>query len=216
MLENMKLSEQEKKGVKLRVAAREKGKRDVSHAIGKIFSKKLTHQEAVALALGKACFPIKGIECKELGDNVFIFTFNQESGKRRALEDGPWMFDKDLIVMEDYVPSRRIDREGGEESEKREGAGDVHARGVLVEKAIAEKKGSERKEGKKYKRVFGEKGGMGNEGKREEVLGHKRSKIKDDVEETANKNGSREEVGEVKEATNTTTSVVLQEQPHRE
>ncbi|KAE8821190.1 LRR receptor-like serine/threonine-protein kinase FLS2 [Hordeum vulgare] len=28
-------------------------------------------------------------------------------GKRRALEDGPWMFEKDLVVVEDYDPGKR-------------------------------------------------------------------------------------------------------------
>ena len=36
-----------------------------------------------------------------------MFTFHQETGKRKALDDGPWMFDKDLVVVEDYVPSKR-------------------------------------------------------------------------------------------------------------
>ncbi|KAE8785354.1 retrotransposon protein [Hordeum vulgare] len=111
---------------------------------------------------------------------------------------------------------RGVRREGREETQKREGAGGVHVRGVQVEKGVAEKKGSERKEGNKYKRANREKGGMRNEGKREEVLGHKRSKIEEDVEETTNKKGRREEAVEVKEENNTTTSAGLQEQPRRE
>ena len=31
----------------------------------------------------------------------------EKVGKRKALEDGPWMFDKDLVVVEEYVPSKR-------------------------------------------------------------------------------------------------------------
>jgi hypothetical protein len=58
---------------------------------------------------GRVWCPIKGIDCKEAGNNKFVFTFYQESGKRKALDNGPWMFDKDLVVVEDYVPSRRME-----------------------------------------------------------------------------------------------------------
>jgi len=30
-------------------------------------------------------------------------------GKRRALEEGPWMFGKDLVVMVDFDPTKTID-----------------------------------------------------------------------------------------------------------
>ncbi|KAE8781356.1 LRR receptor-like serine/threonine-protein kinase FLS2 [Hordeum vulgare] len=65
----------------------------------------------MSLSLGRCSCPLKGVDCKELGDNVFIFTFKQETGKRKALEDdGPWMFENDLVVMVDFVPSKRIDQ----------------------------------------------------------------------------------------------------------
>jgi hypothetical protein len=32
---------------------------------------------------------MRGVTCKDLGENMFLFTFNQAVGKRRALEDGP-------------------------------------------------------------------------------------------------------------------------------
>ncbi|XP_073363556.1 uncharacterized protein [Aegilops tauschii subsp. strangulata] len=79
------------------------------HAVGKILSERLAHPDVICLSLGCVWCPIKGIDCKEAGDNKFVFTFFQESGKRKALDDGPWMFDKDLVVVEDFVPSRRME-----------------------------------------------------------------------------------------------------------
>jgi hypothetical protein len=35
---------------------------------------------------------------------VFLFTFLQ--GKRKALEEGPWWAGKDLIVLEDFEPTK--------------------------------------------------------------------------------------------------------------
>lgn len=48
-------------------------------------------------------------ECKDLGRNRFLFTFHEEASKKKALENGPWMFNKNLLVIEDFVPSNTID-----------------------------------------------------------------------------------------------------------
>lgn len=109
MMRSLKLSEEEKKGVKIRLSAKEKGKSNVAQAVGKVLSEKLAHQDAISLSLGKVWCPIKGTDCREVGDNLFVFTFKQESGKRKALEDGPWMFDKDLVVVEEYDPGKRLE-----------------------------------------------------------------------------------------------------------
>jgi hypothetical protein len=49
------------------------------------------------------------VSCKDLGENQFLFTFHQVSGKRRALVDGPWMFGKDLPVMVDFDESKTLE-----------------------------------------------------------------------------------------------------------
>jgi hypothetical protein len=73
-----------------------------AQALGKVMAKKLVNAEGLAQALGRMWCPIKGIKCKDLGDNRFLFTFLQPAGKRRALEDCPWMFGKDLVVLVDF------------------------------------------------------------------------------------------------------------------
>lgn len=109
MLKGLKLSEEEKKGVKIWYSAEEKGKELEMQAVGKVMSEKLAHPDAICLSLGKVWCPIKGMGCKEIGVNQFLFTFHQESGKRKAIDNGPWMFDKELVVVEDYVPSKRLE-----------------------------------------------------------------------------------------------------------
>jgi len=59
--------------------------------------------------LGRIWCPIKGVLCKDLGENHFLFTFLQAAGKKRALEEGPWMFGKDLVVMVDYDAMKTIE-----------------------------------------------------------------------------------------------------------
>ncbi|KAL6614095.1 hypothetical protein ACP70R_036365 [Stipagrostis hirtigluma subsp. patula] len=110
LMENMRLSETEKKGIKIGGAG--SGSKSVKdpQAVGKVLSEKPVRAEALELALGKVWCPIKGVECKDLGENRFLFTFFQASGKRRALDDGPWNFGgKDLVIMADFDGAKTID-----------------------------------------------------------------------------------------------------------
>ncbi|KAE8805897.1 hypothetical protein D1007_18055 [Hordeum vulgare] len=107
LMRGLRLSEEERRGVRIKIPDSEKGKTMASQAVGKVLSEKLAHPDAIRLSLGRVWCPIKGIDCKDVGENMFVFRFDQESGKRRALEDGPWMFEKDLVVVEDYDPGKR-------------------------------------------------------------------------------------------------------------
>jgi hypothetical protein len=78
-------------------------------AVAKVLAEKPVRAEALELSLGRIWCPMKGVECKDLGENRFLFTFMQGSGKRRALEEGPWMFGKDLVVVADFEGDKTID-----------------------------------------------------------------------------------------------------------
>jgi hypothetical protein len=43
-----------------------------------------------------------------LGDNLFLFTFLQPEGKRRAVIEGPWEFGGDLLIMVDFDETKRL------------------------------------------------------------------------------------------------------------
>jgi hypothetical protein len=70
------------------------GKMADPQVVGKVFAEKLVNADGLANALGRIWCPLKVIICKDLGENHFLFTFHQTSGKRRVLEEGPWMFGK--------------------------------------------------------------------------------------------------------------------------
>jgi hypothetical protein len=57
----------------------------------------------------KGWCPLNGTECKSLGENKFLFTFRQASGKKRALEERPWMFSNELLIMADLDESKAIE-----------------------------------------------------------------------------------------------------------
>ena len=66
--------------------------------VGKVVVERLVNGDG--LAQGKKIWcPIKGVGWKHLKENYFLFTFHQHLGKcLRVLEDGPWMFGKDMVV----------------------------------------------------------------------------------------------------------------------
>jgi hypothetical protein len=70
--------------------------------MAKVMADRPIRAEVLEATLGKIWCPIKGVECKDLGDNRFLITFLQGSEKWRALEDGPWIVGRDLVVLADF------------------------------------------------------------------------------------------------------------------
>jgi hypothetical protein len=91
LMKNLKLSAAEQKGFgkNMMLSGSELVKKEAQE-LGKIFSEKPIHAEGIAASLGRVWCPLKGVRCKALSGNVFLFTFLHESGKRKALFDGPW------------------------------------------------------------------------------------------------------------------------------
>ena len=108
LLKGLKLSEAERRGVKLGWVDKGKEKKQDAMALGTLISEKPAIVDAVARSVGRVWCPMKGVQCKEMGDTIFMFTFLHPGGKKKALDDGPWMFNKELLVMEDYVPSKTL------------------------------------------------------------------------------------------------------------
>jgi hypothetical protein len=108
LLRNLKLSEAERRGVKLGVAGNPVPDVEVK-ALGKVFSEKPASVDGLKATLGKIWCPLKGLQIKALGENIFLFSFSQASGKRKALENGPWMHHNDLVVVEDFDPDKSRD-----------------------------------------------------------------------------------------------------------
>ncbi|KQK06150.1 hypothetical protein BRADI_2g24831v3 [Brachypodium distachyon] len=108
-LVSMRLSDAEKKEAKL-------GRRNPSQLefgklqdVGKLKSDKPRRVDALINTLDRIWCPFKGIDCKELGMNRFRFTFREVAGKRRSLNDGPWMLNKCLLVLVNFNPAKTLD-----------------------------------------------------------------------------------------------------------
>jgi hypothetical protein len=58
--------------------------------------------EAIEQSVGWIWCPAKGISCRYLDDSVFVITFNQVSGMRKALDDGPCTIYKELLIIAEF------------------------------------------------------------------------------------------------------------------
>lgn len=110
LMGKLKLSEAEKGGVQIGGSGGgHKSRIKEPQAVGKVLTDRLISPETLERSLGKVWCPIRGVTCKDLGDNHFLVTFLQPTRKRRALEDGPWMISKDLVVMTDFDEAKTLD-----------------------------------------------------------------------------------------------------------
>lgn len=109
-MRGLKLSDAEKSGIKFKNKTQRKFDSAQWHAIGKVFTSKYVHPEAI-MPLGHIWCPSKGIACKEMGGNIFLIHFNEITGKKRALEEGPWSVghSHDVFVLTEFEEHKLIE-----------------------------------------------------------------------------------------------------------
>lgn len=106
-LKKMNLSEAENKGIK--IGWRKAMQKHKEVATAKAMGKLLSDIPGYAVALGRAWCPMSKLEVKEMGGNRFLFIFQNEAGRRKAVENGPRTFGKELLVIEDFDPAKMLD-----------------------------------------------------------------------------------------------------------
>lgn len=109
LMKDLKLSVDERKKIRIGKSSQADRSEVFPKAFGKLMSEKEVRPETIEQAVGWIWCPMKGIECKSLGDNCFLFTFFQAAGKRKAMEDGPWMISKEILVVADFDVRKSID-----------------------------------------------------------------------------------------------------------
>lgn len=67
--------------------------------VGKIFSKKVVNRDTLRQNLPKVLKARASTEIEIVGQNLFVISFALESDKRVALEEGPWHFFQDLMIL---------------------------------------------------------------------------------------------------------------------
>jgi hypothetical protein len=114
MLKNLKLLEADMAGLQFneeQMDIADGGGKDAVEpkVLVKVLSEKLASMEGLKQSLGPIWCPIRGIKCARRGENIFLITLLQQSGKKKALDCGPWMFNNDLVVVEEYDPEKSVE-----------------------------------------------------------------------------------------------------------
>ncbi|KAF0919235.1 hypothetical protein E2562_029006 [Oryza meyeriana var. granulata] len=101
-MKRLNLSAADRRGIKVGKEIMSTKNNEDWHAVGKVMSEKMVAAEGIMQTLGRIWCGDRGMICKEMGDNLFLFRFNHPAGRKKALEDGPWMAGHSLLVMVAY------------------------------------------------------------------------------------------------------------------
>lgn len=74
---------------------------------GKIFSKPNVNFQALQSTMKKA-WKLETVSCALLEPGFFSFTFNIEAEKKKVMEEGPWSFASNLLVLKQWVPNTPV------------------------------------------------------------------------------------------------------------
>ena len=82
-LKNLRLSEAETEGVRIGKSQAFSAKIRKLQAVGKILSEKPAKADYVRKTMRNIWCPLSEIECKDMGKNRFLFTFQEEKTKKK-------------------------------------------------------------------------------------------------------------------------------------
>ncbi|GMP71721.1 hypothetical protein CsSME_00030018 [Camellia sinensis var. sinensis] len=67
--------------------------------VGKVLTTQPFNTEAMKSMLLQIWRPVQGMDFHVIGDNLFLFQFHHIADKRRVMLNGPWSFDKHLLLL---------------------------------------------------------------------------------------------------------------------
>ncbi|KAL9462516.1 hypothetical protein AB3S75_000507 [Citrus x aurantiifolia] len=106
------LKEEEEDAVMFIGEIEKAGERVAAHClVGKILLNRDVNKEGLRYAMQLAWKTTKEIKVESQGDNIFVFKLATERDKKRVLTEGPWHFDKALIVLVEPVGMGSIKRQ---------------------------------------------------------------------------------------------------------
>ncbi|TXG56336.1 hypothetical protein EZV62_017649 [Acer yangbiense] len=77
------------------------GVEDANHClVGKVLSSRRVNREAFKSVIEQLWSPFGTVDIEVVGENIFMFYFNNPIDQDRIWNRGPWHFDRSLIVLE--------------------------------------------------------------------------------------------------------------------
>lgn len=74
----------------------------------KLLTKKYYNREAFKSTMKKIWHPVKPLCFSEIGDGLMVSEFEEYSDKLRVVCDGPWSFDKCLVLVKDFSREQQV------------------------------------------------------------------------------------------------------------
>lgn len=98
---NMQLTEEEGVAVHIENKELEVDRADIeSSLLAKVLTSRPTNMEAFKSTMMSLW---SAVSAHEVGHNLVLFRFRSVEGKQRIQHNGPWLFDKNLVVIADLV-----------------------------------------------------------------------------------------------------------------
>ncbi|KAK9265650.1 hypothetical protein L1049_027325 [Liquidambar formosana] len=69
--------------------------------VGKLLTKRPFYAEAMKTTFKMVWKPAKGVDITNIGKNLFLFQFHHPLDRQRVMENGPWNFDKYLVLLKE-------------------------------------------------------------------------------------------------------------------
>lgn len=74
----------------------------------KLLTNKYFNREAFKATMKKVWCPIKLLRFHEMGEGLMLAEFADQNNKNRVLNDGPWNFDKSLILVREFEGEKQV------------------------------------------------------------------------------------------------------------
>ncbi|KAK3193077.1 hypothetical protein Dsin_024387 [Dipteronia sinensis] len=101
LCETLSLEDEDSVIYELSEDAQRSGKADVDLClVGKVLSGKKVNREAFKILIEQLWRSFGKVDVESVGDNIFMFCFNNQEDRNRIWHRGPWYFDNSLIVLE--------------------------------------------------------------------------------------------------------------------
>ncbi|CAH9147394.1 unnamed protein product [Cuscuta epithymum] len=79
-------------------------KQEAYPVIGTVITNKMVRFSALRELMVSLWMPVKGVSIKEIDEKRYMFTFYHPLDMKRVLEDGPWIFEQNLLVLRALQP----------------------------------------------------------------------------------------------------------------
>ncbi|TXG69340.1 hypothetical protein EZV62_004275 [Acer yangbiense] len=113
LYENLSLADEDRAVLEMSEEASVDGIKDVDRClVGKVLSGKKVNREAFKGLIEQIWNPFGHVEVELVGDNLFMFYFNNGEDRNQVLQRGSWHFSNSLIVLEKPVGSGNISKLG--------------------------------------------------------------------------------------------------------